>query len=197
MASFSNQDFGSESEEDDFNPAPAIDSDDEGDVKPEEEATPAKLNSEPASRPIPREDYDDDDEEIKPALVNGAEDGAEPDGDGDEELDGEANADGDEGAPRRGNRDDDDEEDEDDEDDDEDEDEEGDVQVGQCLHEIIPRAACLIYFRAAIAAREESGTHATSSLTSKPRWTTKMKMWMTKTKGRLWETSSQTHIQMI
>ncbi|KAI9690513.1 MAG: transcription elongation factor spt5 [Bathelium mastoideum] len=125
MASLANQDFGSESEDDDFNPAPAIDSDDEADVKPSTERKSRKSSSEPASRAVREEDYDDEEDE-KPSVTNGTEDKADINGDRDEEADGEADADGDEDDA--GGEDVDDEDDEDDDNDDDDE--EDDIQGG-------------------------------------------------------------------
>ena len=89
MSNLNNMDFGSESEDgDDFNPAPAVESDDEGgsDAKP---ATP-RANSKPMSRkPSPPAESapldDEDDEDNDNVAQNGGLD--DDDNDDDEEED--------------------------------------------------------------------------------------------------------------
>lgn len=102
MASILDQDFPDE-EEDDFNPAPEIGSDDEGDEKPEvdDDAEPVARNERSRSRP---QDVKDD---AKDEIVGFGRDA-------DDEEDGEANG-----------------EEEDEEDEDEEEDEDDDLEVSR------------------------------------------------------------------
>ncbi|KAH1487218.1 hypothetical protein LV164_004801 [Aspergillus fumigatus] len=123
---FLNEDFGSEEEDDDFNPAPAEDSDEE-DVKPQSTSR-GRINE---------EEEDDDHADVKPERADreGSEDDVKEDIDADE---ADAGGERDEGEDEEeGENDEDDEEegeeeeeDEDDEDEDEDEDEQ-DVSSGR------------------------------------------------------------------
>ncbi|KAI9703406.1 MAG: transcription elongation factor spt5 [Bogoriella megaspora] len=122
MASFANQDYGSESEDEDFNPAPGVDSDDEAGAIPDEEQ-PRKASTEAASRKVQEEEYDDEEDDDDTIQKSRKSSGARHDANGDVE-DG---ADGDNGEQDNEGGDHDDEEDDEDEDDEDDED---DVQGG-------------------------------------------------------------------
>ncbi|KAI9815987.1 MAG: transcription elongation factor spt5 [Pycnora praestabilis] len=125
------QDFGSESEDDSFNPAPAVESDNEnGDGASEDEGPVTKKTDEteaPARR-VQEEDYDEDEhvaanKQPEKERQNGHINGVDEGGDGEEDADGDGD-DYDLGtstARISGGEDDEDEDNDDDEDDDEEE----------------------------------------------------------------------------
>lgn len=167
------QDFGSESEDENFNPAPADESDNEaaGDSDAEVNIEPNSNGVEPGQRPAKEQQSEDDIENkqgIADVRVTGQQSngrGASSAGDGNE---GDANESGAEdlgGAL---------EDEEDDDDEDEDEDPDDAVSVG------LPQPKYLLYLTSdelirVGPGRESAETRETSTLTLKPRWMKKMK----------------------
>ena len=122
MASILDQDFGSESDEGDFNPEPVAESDDDGKAPPREASHKNRsMNGVNGKNRVDDEDEEDDDRSER--LTNGSRRNTDAGRDQDEEDDDDSKDGGkDEKRGPRRTQDDDDEEDEEDDEDEDDED---------------------------------------------------------------------------
>jgi len=168
MSNVLNQDFGgSESEDDDFNPEPAVGSDNEEDNKQEVKPSSSR-------RAVPNDD--DDDEDKQP---NGASKSRRDDNEDDEDV--KEDDEDEDDAPKRQNRDQgegEDEEDDEEEEEEEEEDEDEAVTVRSRCRILESRQANSCR---ATAESADAETLETSSSMSKPKLTRKMKKSWTKT----------------